>query len=627
MTATDTAFSGISDANLQRYASLKRALTLGLRQKIWIAVCDDSELRRAIADRLPTDLADGPFPGGELPPAALRVPPNWVTLDLDPSHPDPTAQIHRWETGRRAGRETPPVGFQILGVERLTRQPPAVQRSFLDRLRTVPRQLVEFDCSLLLWLPSPWLACIRQSAPEFWRWRAGLFEFVGDPTPPRNVLPKPDKPPPDRPPQPPPPPPETDLKQWIERGRRYRARICGGTASAADLEGGIRAYERLLATLEIGAVADVDDLDAGGCDRLALCNDLGTFHRMRFQQILKTQSAAPDAISHLEQSIICYQKALAKIEPETTPTIYVKLQSNLGAAHTDLATIREPVENLQQSVTAYEEAIRVLRSSPEGGWADRLHEMDSIAIQNNLGTAHWNLAQHVRPVIHLKAAIAAYTEALLGESPDREPVRHAMIHANLGTAYWNLAQHRPSKQLLRRAIRSYRRALTYRTPATAPLACATTQNNLGTACWHLALSLDRPEDRMKFLQEAIGAYETALTLARQLGPTELTFDPLATHNNLGLAHYRLATDRAIALTRDDRVSHLDRALHHHAIAGWPEPSPPETTHRPDCERHQVAFDHLIRTLRAFYEASGWQGQNRALSRIPGHLLPEIWRAL
>ncbi|MEB3887481.1 tetratricopeptide repeat protein [Lyngbya sp. CCY1209] len=627
MTATDTAFSGISDTNSRRYASLKRALTLGLRQKIWIAVCDDSDLRRAIADGL--------FPGGDLPPAELRVPPNWVTLDLDPSHPDPNAQIRRWKTGCGAGRETPPVGFQIVGVERLTRQPPAIQRSFLDRLGTVPSQLVEFDCSLLLWLPSPWLGCIRQSAPEFWRWRAGLFEFVGDPTPPRNALPKPDKDPPHGLPQPPSPPPETDLKQCIERGRRYRDRICAGTASAADLEGGIRAYERVLAALETGASADVDDPDAGGCDRVALWNDVGTFHRMRFQQLFKSRNAAPDAISHLQQSIICYQKALAKIEPETSPAIYVKLQSNLGAAHTDLATIREPVENLQQSVIAYEEAIRVLRSSPEGGAADRLNEMDSIAIQNNLGTAHWNLAQYVRPVTHLKAAIAAYTEALLGESPDREPVRHAMIHANLGTAYWNLAQHRPSKPLLRRAIRSYRRALTYRTPATAPLACAATQNNLGTACWHLALSLDRPEDRMKFLQEAIAAYETALTLARQLSPAELTFDALATHNNLGLAHYRLATDRANPLTQADRVSHLDRALHHHAIAGWLEPSPPgsgnpeppEITHRPDSERHRVAFDHLIRTLRAFYEASGWQGQNRALSRIPGYLLPEIWRAL
>ncbi|NJK27321.1 MAG: hypothetical protein HC925_00275 [Coleofasciculaceae cyanobacterium SM2_3_26] len=34
------------------------------------------------------------------------------------------------------------------------------------------------------------------------------------------------------------------------------------------------------------------------------------------------------------------------------------------------------------------------------------------ATQNNLGTAHWNLAQYTHPARNLKAAIAAYTEAL-----------------------------------------------------------------------------------------------------------------------------------------------------------------------------------------------------------------------
>jgi tetratricopeptide (TPR) repeat protein len=261
--------------------------------------------------------------------------------------------------------------------------------------------------------------------------------------------------------------------------------------------------------------------------------------------------------------------------------------------------------------------------------------MDSIAIQNNLGTAHWKLAQHLQPVEHLNAAIAAYTEALSGDRPDREPMRHAMIQSNLGTVCWNLAQYRPSKPLLQKAIHGYRQALKYRTPATAPLACAATQNNLGTACWHLATYQERPEDRMKSLQEAIAAYETALTLARQLDSAELTFDTLATHNNLGLAHYRLATDRAIALTQTRQVSHLEMALRHHLIAGWPGQSPPGdddsppmgTQPPPESERHRTAFDALIRTLRALDEASGWQCQNRALSQIPGSLLPEIMRSL
>lgn len=41
------------------------------------------------------------------------------------------------------------------------------------------------------------------------------------------------------------------------------------------------------------------------------------------------------------------------------------------------------------------------------------------------------------------------------------------------------------------------------------------------------------------------------------------------------------------------------------------------------EHHQTTLGYLLRTIRAFYNESGLEGQNQALSQIPAHLLSEI----
>lgn len=249
------------------------------------------------------------------------------------------------------------------------------------------------------------------------------------------------------------------------------------------------------------------------------------------------------------------------------------------------------------------------------------------ATQNNLGTAYWNLAQQTQPSYYLKAAIAAYTEAGRYYSPEQYPRELAMVQANIGTACWNLAQHEPEDQWLHQAIKAYQNALKYRTSTTDAPARAATENNLGIAYWHLANRYQDSEIRARFLRKAIASYEVALALVEKLSPTQLNFDPLATHNNLGLAHYQLGKDRHLALAKTDRVAHLETALRHHLQAGCQQPQPtasPETA-RPG--REQIALSHIIRTIRAIYNESGLPGQNRALSQIPAHLLSEILRSL
>ncbi|HLO50272.1 MAG TPA: hypothetical protein VK211_17790, partial [Kamptonema sp.] len=199
----------------------------------------------------------------------------------------------------------------------------------------------------------------------------------------------------------------------------------------------------------------------------------------------------------------------------------------------------------------------------------------------------------------------------------------------------------PSEALLLEAVNAYREALKYRTQDLVPAACAATQNNLGTVYWHLA-NLRQKQGRVETLKDAVSAYQSAIAAAKQIHPNQLTFDLLAAYNNLGLAHYQLATDPYFSLSKLELKAHLESALQNHlqACTGWqqqingsglaggknansqsPNPKPVYA----DCR--QSALSCIVKTIRAFYSECGLQGQNLALSKVPGDLLPEILQQL
>lgn len=420
---------------------------------------------------------------------------------------------------------------------------------------------------------------------------------------------------------------ETDLAiAYQNLGNLYRDRIEQGDNSEATLMVAICAYELALQWLEPDAVVLPD-----------LLNDIGNLYWM----LSRGLSDPAKAQSYLERAIAAYQGGLSQIEPESRSQTYSMIQNNLGSAFGDLARYHSPAAALEQSVWAYEEALRY-----------RTLEEDPAryaATQNNLGTAYWNLAQHHQPVLCLKRAIAAYTEALRYYSAAQEPLYYAMIQNNLGTAFWNLAQHKQAApdavealetgetekltlslspaDWLHRAIAAYQAALTYRTVDAVPAAFAATQNNLGTAHWHLAnLSGIQPAERREHLQQAIVAYNAALKAVDHLtkGDTDqapaLTFDPFATHNNLGLAYHQIATDKqAIRDEEATRSSYLELALQHHlqALQGWQQNS----------DYYQTVFGYIVQTIRTFYSEFGMKGQNLAMSKVPAQLLPEIMKRI
>ncbi|HEY9804939.1 MAG TPA: hypothetical protein V6D04_00105, partial [Candidatus Obscuribacterales bacterium] len=371
-------------------------------------------------------------------------------------------------------------------------------------------------------------------------------------------------------------------------GNFYRDRIEQGHNTPEQLAIAIQAYEQALIHLEESSPLVPDIL-----------NDLGNLYWM-----LSRFPANPEQrLPYLEQGIAAYHLALSHVDAAQQPQSYAMIQNNLGAAFADLARYREPIENLQSSIAAYELALRYRQPAAE--------PLKYASTQNNLGTAYWHLAQHHQPALNLKQAIVAYTESLGFYNPEQEPLPYAMIQNNLGTAYWNLAQHEQPEEFLNLAISCYRIALIYRTADVNPAAYAATQNNLGTAYWHLAnYSKGQPEAYSAALKSAIAAYETALNTVEQLNQTangaaaKLTFDVFATHNNLGLAHYQVATDQVEAIPVPARSAHLEAALRHHlqALQGWQQ--------QPDF--YQTALGYVLQTVRAFYSECGLPGQNLAL---------------
>ena len=728
----------VSSSNKQIYQRLKQAIDLNLRRQIFIAACDDLYLRDCLAARLQAELAT----------QDSRIDyPRFVSLELDLSDPNPWGSIGAWLTQHQPpqnkGNYSRLPGFQILGAEHLSRHSAAVQWSFLSYLRDIEANLQMCESTLLLWVSRPWLSSIEQSAPEFWQWRTGVFEFEGEPTPAKGDFghsedfghsqdlgnfrdngdsgdqllrysesgqsPIPEDEPSQVPDSPPTTPDSKSVEladlvlaaasgelsaennaasednfqplqtlQYIELlqehqccsealalayynlGNCYRDRILGGDASFQNLTIAIRAIEQVIAYLELDSNLQENLPPTDECARLIaqltqnltdcaeesdslppisdLLNDLGTFYWMLSRD--RTQHNASDPVSCLERSIALYIEGLNRTDDQSPPQTRVRLNKNLGIAAADLARYQDKTENLQQAVAAYQQALLDLDPAAE--------PQQYAAAQNNLATAYWNLAQDGEPlakpserIVYLKSAIAAYTAALSCYSPEREPLNYAGVQNNIGTTYWNLAQHEPSELLTVKAIEAYREALKYRTRELVPAAAAATYNNLGTAYWHLANQFQQKQARTESLQQAITAYEAAVDIAGKLDRTQLTFDTLAARNNLGLAHYQLATDPDFTLNKAAQTSHLEAALDHQlqVCVGWGQHlndkgltygdklNLPTAANSQAADSRQTALSYIVKTIRAFYSECGLQGQNLALSKVPGDLLPEILRRL
>ncbi len=609
----------LSSLNQQVYTRLRLALGLNLRGQVFVVVCDDGPLRHRLAAQLEADInhlsgalddllttqiagpqssasdpAVDPVPAFPAPPfpAARSKPLNHssspsalASLTLHLPDPNIMQQVRQWLVNHPTeGRQVS--GFQILGIEQLTREPVQIQRAFLNHLQTLGQQRSALGCNLVLWMSRPWRRSIQQSVPEFWRWHTAVFEFEGDPTPTLT---------------PPSPPerlePETRLTPRPEPAVPPVATPALTPAltplpAPAALHRQPSATELELANLVLAAVRQtLDALSASGnlprstagADQTAPDINHPSLAPLHFlQQIdnLNRQAPAPEALAALYQrladwyrnqieqgdasshnlfiTICAYEQVMQFLEPDSEQL--PELLNDVGNLYWMLSRcgdVTEPaLKYLEQAIAAYQQALRKL---------DGVGPTYSQAmIQNNLGSAYGDLARYGDTSQNLQKSIQAYEAALRDHPADQETARYAATQNNLGTAYWNLAQQEHPIAHLQSAISAYNEALRYYDPAQEPLHFAMIQNNLGTAYWNLAQcdakstgNLDDPLDTLPedFLRLAIAAYRVALIYRTQeAAPVPYA----ATQNNLGTAYWHLANRPSTQ--HDDYLEYLQQAI-------------------------------------------------------------------
>jgi tetratricopeptide (TPR) repeat protein len=566
--------------NQQIYQRLKLSLGLNLRRQIFIAVCDDLNLRDRLAAQLQSEIGQSTNNN-----ASGQAYPRLVSLQLSLEDPNPLMQIAQWLTQSpppyTEGQRLPMPAFQIVGVEHLTRQSPAVQRLFFTHLQTIERNLPLLDFSLLIWMTQPWFHAIAHSAPEFWRCRTGVFEFAGDPTPVIMTMP--------------------ERFQTQSSGGVSGSTLADSTAASDSDSTLIPSHDLpldpvtealldknpwMLLEDEFEQLYESDQPSIAANSAFTksnslvdnqednLTNDLvnhltGDLIREPGQDQIDTQIDAQvsdqidaqintqinEQIDHQDHQIDASSQPEA-IAPLTLdlpddlsdqPQLQLLLQqvarlheqqaslSTLGEAYRTLGNFfRDRIEQgaatsqyLVVAIQIYEQALQLFsNTSPT-----------SVDVLNDLGNLYWMLSRtlpsHAESLACLQQGVESYQQALTRIDPAHKAHIYPMVQNNLGAAYADLARYQEPVTNLERSVQSYQQALRYRKPQTDPLRYASTQNNLGTTYWNLAQHKEPAEN----LKQAIVAYSEAL---RYYDPNQEPMNYAMIQNNLGTAYWNMS---------------------------------------------------------------------------------------
>ncbi len=624
----------ISGENQKLYSRLKMSLQLNLRRQIFLAICDDLELRSHLVAQLQS---------------ALRSP-HFVSLNLNLSDPNPMAQVAQWLSQHGNASASQSLSFQILGVEHLTRQPAPVQKRFLTHLQAIEYYLPGIDGTIVLWLPRPWLRSLQQSAPAFWDWHTALFEFEGDPTPLRSISQARSNG--DR-------APDFAIAP-LQSPSRYNDHDDSKPSSLGHatpvgctkpLEYAVQSEAFIWDSLPYDLAQSSRDEQPTNIQSVSSRNAAQPklklpprFHSCLTDQVLAAiRSTIPEGIAH-DPSVAEHQTALKtlqqidqwveqRIDPKTIAAAYV----DLGRLYRDRLEQGNPSpETLDVAIAVHEATLEWLQDdTPE--WVDGANDLgnlywmqshNSVAaeqqlaslqkaiqiyalaldkttpqanshtyamIQNNLGSAYGDLAHYQDPASNLLKSVEAYESALRCRDPQEDLARYAATQNNLGTACWNLAQHQQPIARLNQAIAAYHTALEHYSPQCEPMPYAMIQNNLGTAYWNLAQHLKpNPNPTLaqstvsptRLLQLAVAAYHTALHY-RTVEAVPASF--AATQNNLGTAYWNLANLKTTA--NSDRGQYLQQAIQaYKAAIAAVEALSAQTEHRPDLPFPDLTFD-------------------------------------
>ncbi|MEO1144651.1 MAG: tetratricopeptide repeat protein [Cyanobacteria bacterium J06638_22] len=580
----DTSSQPIFGLNHQTYLRLKLALSLNMRRQIFLAVCDDLPLRDRLADHLQQDLRHPRHdPRHDHRENADLTYPRLVGLNLSLESPNPVVQIAQWLSfnplPRSGKRRLPLPAFQFLGIEHLTRQSATVQRQFLAHLQDIERSLPVLDCSLLFWMPRPWFRMLPQSAPEFWRCRTAIFEFMGDPRPlaaERDFTPveaTPDRPKPipdvatDAPPE--------DLSDASSTQSHYSnghgmtkppSKLAASAAKSEVAEEVTEAKSRAAQSISLLSVTPValkerqPDVPIAAEALIEETPPTEVAAEAPQGKLLEIERLEPQEDAEASNPDVAETDEDADLNP--FPALVQEVASPPADPELNIEQLRQYVRQLHQQnapAAVIAEAYRVLgdrfRDRAEqgdvtlDGLEDGIHAYEQVLIWlpetsllwadvlNDLGNLHWMLSRHrSQPdaaINQLAQAVQAYETGLTRLIAAEQPQTAAMLQNNLGAAYADLARYETPIEHLKKSVQAYQQVLAYRSADTDPARYASTQNNLGATLWTLA----QHEQPKHHLTAAIAAYTEALN---HCIPEEDPSGYGMVQNNLGTALWNLA---------------------------------------------------------------------------------------
>ena len=578
MIATQPQTRQLLGVNQQSYQSLKSSMELNLRRQLLVAVCDSVVMQNQLATQLEHDLNQDRTPHlldefddfEGLSPASLTSKKPLARLIFDPEDGNLPKQVAQWVRQTILAEGSLPQ-VQVLGIEQMTRQPAITQNHFLRSLEKVDALLPRLNTSLLIWVPWPWLRTIQQSAPTFWNWRNGVFEFVSDPTPvgqndrPIALLPEAEnllmadsaeevQPPAAKPlavtarknsAPTPVQDDEDDLSSLFDEEStlpelpRRHAPESAATPRAETVPA--KSSQRSSSRRSLAALGGLTSIVTKGVNAEDDAESNPPSNRSR-------QSVNPDlemeTPAHINRSAENVERASeqqggvqAPVPVEERPTVAPSEvpdktpieKDYLAAGRAYRARIEAGERGLtviESAIAAYEGGLRHL-SGKSSDWSVGL---------NDLGTLYWLKAQQLddipQSIEQMTHSIELYRDALKRLKPAQSELV-GQLYSNMGAVYSMLATYQDSVEYLNQAVGVYRQALPTCSLTADPLEYATLHNSLGSVYWKLS----HYEQVQSHLHQAITAYSEALSGYR---PDAQPLDYAAVQNNLGITYWSLA---------------------------------------------------------------------------------------
>ena len=205
-----------------------------------------------------------------------------------------------------------------------------------------------------------------------------------------------------------------------------------------------------------------------------------------------------------------FESAREALQALLTDELRNESASDWAEAHNSLGNILaaqgqnlRDVDLYKQSIASFTSALEVLSQEDS--------PLEWAATQSNLGTALQALGRQESDSKLMSKSVDAYTDALLVYSRKETPAEWSVVMFQLGAAFHTYGSLLKGNRNLQKAVVSYKNALAELDADLYALELTATHNNRGAVLTHLGES----EENADRIEEAIRAYETALTVSME----------------------------------------------------------------------------------------------------------------